>query len=218
MWWKTLIFLAMSAVVVLVYTTAPPQAAIGPASRVFYFHVPMAWISVLAFAVSMVYSIRYLKARDLRWDDRALAGAQLGLLFCMLAAISGSIFARVTWGAFWNWDPRETSIFVLLLIYAAYLALRGAVEQPDRRAALAAVYSIFAFVTVPFLIFVVPRVVPSLHPTDSVVDETLRITMSSSVTWLLLLSLATFTGLFLWLFSLTVRIKSLARNSVELED
>ena len=116
MWWKILILVVMSAVIWFGFTTPAPQKMIGDASRVFYFHIPQAWICVLAYAMSMIYSIKYLRGRDLHDDDRAAEAARLGFIFCLLATITGSIFARVTWGSFWNWDPRETSIFILLLI------------------------------------------------------------------------------------------------------
>ena len=141
----------------------------------------------------------------------------VGLVFCILATVSGSIFAKVTWGSFWNWDPRETSIFVLLLIYGAYFALRGAVESEERRATLSAVYSIFAFVTVPFLIFVVPRMVPSLHPSDSIVDENLKFTMGAQVRTIYFTSAALFITLFYWLYNLGLRVQRLQRQEMEKE-
>ena len=140
------------------------------------------------------------------------------MLFAILATITGSIFARVTWGSFWNWDPRETSIFILLLIYGAYFALRTAVEEPQRRATLSAVYSIFAFLTVPFLVFVIPRVVPSLHPADSVVDQDMKFTMGPTVRAIFFSSLALFTVLYLWLFSLAERVNAVRRARLEAED
>ena len=86
-------------------------------------------------------------------------------MFCLLATISGAVFAQVVWGVFWNWDPRQTSILVLLLIYAAYFALRSAIDDHERRRRFAAVYNLFAAVTMPFLLFVAPRVAGStLHP------------------------------------------------------
>ena len=174
MWWKFLLFLAMSVMIVFSFITVAPQNMIGESSRIFYYHIPQAWICVIAFAMSMIYSIKYLKTKNIREDDKAVVAVKLGFIFCILATLTGSIFAKVTWGSFWNWDPRETSIFILLLIYGAYFALRGAVDVEEKKASLAAVYSIFAFVTVPFLIFVVPRLVPSLHPEDSIVDENMK--------------------------------------------
>ncbi len=215
MWWKALIFIGMSGMIVFSFTTIAPQQQIGESSRIFYYHIPQAWICVLAFMVSMIFSIKYLKNRSFEDDDRAVVAASLGFIFCFLATITGSIFAKVTWGEFWNWDPRETSVFILLLIYGAYFALRGAVEVEEKKAALSAVYSIFAFVTVPFLIFVVPRMVPSLHPSDSIVDQNLRFTMSPTIRMIFFSSLALFTGLFVWMFTLGLRVQKMIRTQIE---
>jgi len=215
MWWKLLLFLGMSAMIILSFITPAPQKMIGEASRIFYYHIPQAWMCVLAFAMAMVFSIRYLRTKNQIEDDRAVAAAKLGLIFCILATVTGSIFAKTTWGSFWNWDPRETSIFVLLLIYGAYFALRSSVETEERRAALSAVYAIFAFVTVPFLIFVVPRVVPSLHPSDSIVDKNMKFTMGPQVRMIFFSSLILFTVLFLWMFGLANRVQALIRRREE---
>ncbi|HOP07216.1 MAG TPA: cytochrome c biogenesis protein [candidate division Zixibacteria bacterium] len=215
MWWKVLLFLVMSAMIVASFVTEIPQQQIGPASRIFYYHIPQAWISVLAFAMAMVYSILYLIKRSPEMDDRAVNAAGLGLLFCFLATVTGSIFARVTWGSFWNWDPRETSIFLLLLIYGAYFALRGAIADENRRATLSAVYAVFAFLTVPFLVFVLPRVLNSLHPSDSIIDKNLEFTMGPVVRVIFFTSLTVFTVLYFWLFNLAGRIRRLERSVVE---
>jgi heme exporter protein C len=205
MWWQLVLLVGMSGLIVASFVTPAPGQQIGEASRIFYYHIPQAWLCVLAFLMSMVFSIRYLANRRPVEDDSAVAAASLGLVFCILATVSGSIFARVTWGSFWNWDPRETSIFVLLLIYGAYFALRSAVEIEEKRASLSAVYAIFAFATVPFLIFILPRLVPSLHPSDSVID------MGGSVRIIFFASLALFTLLYLWMFGLVCRVKRIIR-------
>jgi len=215
MWWKVLILVGMAGVIVLSFTTPPPQTAIGEASRIFYFHVPVAWVCVLAFAMAMIYSIGYLRTRRISFDDRAHDAARLGLTFCIMATISGSLFAKISWGSFWNWDPRETSIFLLLIIYGAYFSLRGAVTEERRRAALSAVYAVLAFITVPFLVFVVPRMYPSLHPSDSIVGEDAAITMGPMVRLIFFSSLGLFTVLYLWMFNLTKRVRVLTRASLE---
>jgi len=218
MWWKILIFVVMSGVIYFSFTTPAPQQNIGEASRVFYYHIPQAWVCVLAFLMAMIYSVKYLRTKNLNDDDKASEAARLGLIFCILATITGSIFARVTWGLFWNWDPRETSVFILLLIYGAYFALRGAVADEEKKAALSAVYAIFAFVTVPFLVFVIPRILPSLHPEDSIVDENMKFTMGPSVRIIFFTSLAVFTVIYLWLFKLGTRLGTIQRSLVKLED
>ena len=217
MWWKFLVLVAMSVIIWFSFTTPAPQQVIGEASRIFYYHIPQAWICVLAFAMSMFFSIRYLTTRQPAEDDRAVTAAQLGLVFCILATLTGSIFAKVTWGSFWNWDPRETSIFILLLIYGAYFALRGAIEVEEKRAALSAVYSIFAFVTVPFLIFVVPRITPSLHPEDSIVDENMKFTMGPTVRLIFFSSLAVFTIIYFWMYGVARRAIKVQRWHMERE-
>jgi heme exporter protein C len=176
-----------------------------------FFHVPTAWVAVLAFLISCVASVMYLRRRDPMDDIRATVSAGLGLLFAILATVTGAVFARIMWGAYWNWDPRQTSIVILLLIYSAYFALRGAIPDPERRASLAAVYAILAFVTVPFLIFVVPRIYWSLHP-DSLINTRGVNEFDSRHTQVLMASLAGFTGLFVWLYTIGCRVDGLRQR------
>ena len=212
MWWKYLLFLGMSVIIWFSFTTPAPQQTIGEASRIFYYHIPQAWICVVAFAMSAYYSIKYLRKRNPLDDDLAADSARLGLIFCLLATLTGAVFAKITWGSFWNWDPRETSIFILLLIYGAYFALRGAVEDEERRAALTSVYAIFAFITVPFLVFVLPRMVPSLHPSDSVISKNMKFTMGPLVRTIFFSSLTAFTVLYFWIFAILKKTNSIRRK------
>ena len=218
MWWKYLILAVMTGIIWFSFITPAPQQNIGESSRIFYYHIPQAWVCVLAFAISAFYSLMYLRKREIVYDDRAAEAARLGFVFCILATVTGSIFAKVTWGSFWNWDPRETSVFILLLIYGAYFALRGALEVEEKRAGLAGVYSLFAFVTVPFLVFVLPRMVPSLHPADSVVGSDMKFTMGTQVRTIFFSSLAVFTVLFFWMLNLANRIAAVRRTLIERED
>lgn len=207
MWWKILLFIVMSFIIVFAFIWPPPQAKLGDISRIFYFHVPVAWVCVLAFLVAMINSVQYLRTKNMQFDTNSSIAAKLGLLFTILATLTGSIFAKAAWGSYWNWDPRETSLFVLLLIYGAYLALRSAVPEAGKRAALSSVYSILAFVTVPFLVFVVPRVFRSLHPTDSIVDKSLKVQMSGQVSSLFFPSLAAFSLIFFWIYYLEQKVE-----------
>lgn len=179
----------------------------GESARIVFFHVPQAWVAVLAFCVNLVASLRYLRTRDALDDARAAAAARLGLVFSVLATVTGSLFANVMWNSFWNWDPREVSIAILLLIYAAYFALREAIPDEERRASLSAAYAVLAFVTMPFLVFVVPRIYWSLHP-DTIIGATgeLKLQMESRMLQVLMGSLVGFTGLFVWLYTLDVRL------------
>ncbi len=209
---KWVLLLWMSVVIWAAFFWVQPAAGfIGQSSRIVFFHVPCAWVAVLAFLVSCVTSVRYLSRRDPRDDIRAAASAGLGLLFAVLATVTGSVFARIMWGAYWNWDPRQTSIVILLLIYAAYFGLRGAVADPERRATLAAVYAILAFVTVPFLVFVVPRIYWSLHP-DTIINTRGANEFDVRYTAVLMASLVGFTGLYVWLYSLSSRVGMIAER------
>lgn len=198
--WKLVLFILMTAVVVAAWLMEPPQNQLGEVSRVFYFHIPVAWVTILAYFIAMWQSALYLRTKELVCDLKASTSAGLGTLFCILATITGSVFAKVTWGSFWNWDPRETSILILLLIYGAYFALRSAVRESERKAALSGVYSIFAFPPAVFLVFVVPRIYQSLHPTDSVVDASGAVQMPAPILLTFLASLVAFTLLFVWIY------------------
>ena len=202
----------MSLVIWAAFMYVPPaDKFIGESSRIVFFHVPTAWVAVLAFLVSCIASVMYLRRRDPRDDIRAAVSAGLGLLFAVLATVTGAVFARIMWGAYWNWDPRQTSIVILMLIYGAYFALRGAVSDPERRASLASVYAILAFVTVPFLVFVVPRIYWSLHP-DSIINTRGANEFDSRHTQVLMASLAGFTGLFVWLYTIGCRVEAVRQR------
>ncbi len=215
--WKIVLFIWLALVIVGAFVYAPLAEGLGEYTRVLYFHVPMAWITVVAFFLGAVYSVIYLKKREIKYDMYAEAANQLGLLFVVLATITGSIWAKMSWGSFWNWDPRETSIFILLLIYAAYFALRSAIEQPSQKAALSAVYDILAFVTVPFFIFIVPRVYASLHP-DPIVNTQGEIHMNGKMLLVFLNSLFAFTAVFFWMLKIKIDMVKIKLKIQQLEN
>jgi heme exporter protein C len=189
----------------------PAQNFVGESSRIVFFHVPQAWVSTLAFFVAAWYSWRYLRTRRIEDDEAASAAARLGFLFCVLATVTGSIFARVMWNSYWNWDPRETSIVLLLLVYGAYLGLRGALEDPERRATLSAAYALVAVVTVPFLTFAVPRMYQSLHP-DTVINARGKVEMSMDIRIIFFSSMVAFMALFYWMWNLDRRVSRIVRE------
>ncbi len=133
-------------------------------ARNLYFHVPVAWISQLAWFVAFGFAVVYLRKRRPEDDIRAAAAAGLGALFCVLAAVTGSIWARFNWGVFWNWDPRQVSIFIVLVIYGAYFALRSAVDNPEQRARFSAIYLVLLALPVVYFMFIMPRLTGGLHP------------------------------------------------------
>lgn len=186
------------------------EGFIGQSSRILFFHVPMAWVSFVAFMAAGVSSARLLMAGSHRGHDRSASAAiELGLVFCVLATVTGAMWAKVMWGAYWNWDPRQTSIAVALLFYAAYLVLRDAIEDPERRARICAAYAVLGLVIAPFFYFILPRLTFSLHP-QTVVNTSGKIDMNSKMLTVLLASLAGFTALYGWMHRLRVRTQTLA--------
>ena len=208
---RLLLWIWIAAAIAAGFLWAPLVPVLDATTRVFYFHFPAAMVTCVALGWSMLHSALYLVRRDRVHDDHAAASAELGLLFCIAATVSGSLWAKAMWGAYWNWDPRETSIFFLLLIYSAYLALRASLEDPARRARLSAIYSCVAFVAVPFLMFVVPRVYFSLHP-----DPLFNTRGKPDMDWRIMACagalVAGFTALFFWMLALRVRLGRIERR------
>jgi heme exporter protein C len=198
----------MIIVILASFLFMPATQGLGETGRIIVYHVPAAWIAVLAYLMSMVNSIHYLRKGDIRFDRKAQVNAELGTIFCILATVTGAIWSRGSWGYYWNWDPRQTSIAVLLMIYAAYFVLRSAIPDSDMRARLSAVYAILAFLTVPFLVFIVPRVYLSLHP-DLINVAERSFDMDSKMLIVFLSSLAGFTGLYAWMYNIQNRLENL---------
>lgn len=208
--WKYATGILMSYVIFGAFFIAKGAAGFGRSgnpARIVFFHVPCAVLSSVCYFVGVVYAALYLtKQKNLETDAKSAISMELGFLFCILATVTGSIFAGVQWGSFWNWDPRETSIVIMLLLYASYLVLRGALNgQPEKRARLCAVYAIIALIPAQYLIWVVPRLpgLGSLHPPDTLVnpDKT-----SWTYKGVLYPAFLAFTMLFVWLFQLRLRL------------
>lgn len=174
-------------------------------AKIIFFHVPTAWLTVIAFLMTAVYSVQYLRKKNLDDDAKSYAAAQLGIIFCILATVTGAVWAKFAWGSFWSWDPRQTSIFALLLIYGAWFALRSSIESEEKRATLSSVYAIIAFVTVPFFIFIMPRIMTGLHPgsaDDTNAGPVINFKMNGNMQLIFFLSLIGFTILYFWMWRL----------------
>ena len=203
-----LVYVVMPVAIYLAMMWAPPAALLGDTSRIVYFHVPVAWGGVLAFAVAAVYSIIYLKDRNTRWaclDEKAANSAAIGLLFTVLATITGSLWAKMSWGSYWHWDPRETSIAYLLLIYVAFMSLWALLKDNPRRGMISSVYLILAMVTVPFFVFIAPRMTDSLHP-NTLINAERKMQMEPTMRITLFVSVAAFTLLYVYMLAIRNRI------------
>lgn len=164
-WWKvTCIILLLYSFIAGFLIDVPYVGNLYQTIRNFFFHVPM-WFGMIALlSLSLGYSIAYLRTHNLRHDAYAVEYAKTGIVFGLLGLITGSIWAKFTWGEYWSNDPKQMAAAIAVLIYFAYVVLRGSVTDFDKRARIASVYNIFAyFIYIP-LIIILPRMVQSLHP------------------------------------------------------
>lgn len=165
-WWKYLtIALLLYTAVMGLLGHVPRLAILNETERNLYFHVPMWFGMTIILAASVVNSIRYLRHPSPRLDILAHESAKTGILLGVLGLLTGSLWARYTWGTWWTTDVKLNGAAVTMLIYAAYLVLRGAVQDEQQRARLSAIYNIFAFAALIPLLFIMPRLASaSLHP------------------------------------------------------
>ncbi|MGC8779316.1 MAG: cytochrome c biogenesis protein [Anaerolineae bacterium] len=186
---------------------APNAAGLTPdetaAQRIIYFHVPSAWLSMLAFAVTTIASIAYLVKGRRFWDGVAVSSAEIGIAFTLAATASGSLWARPAWNTWWTWDPRLTTYTIMFLLYVAYFMLRSAMEDPARRARFAAVYGIFAFLSVP-ITFMSIRWWRTIHP---VLLDSKNFGLSRGMLPVFFLSLIAFTVFYVVLLAYRVRLE-----------
>ena len=192
--------------------TAPAERA---AQRIFYFHVPSAWIGFLAFIVAAVTSILYLITRKQKWDIWALSSVEIGVAFFAMVMVSGPIWAKPTWNVWWTWDPRLTISTISWLLYIGYLMLRGAVDNPDRQARFAAVYAIIAAMSVP-INWVAIRWWRTIHPAVVLPGNNSSAQggfgMSADIQTTLLFCLAAFTVFYIVLMYHRINLENLKRR------
>lgn len=185
----------------------PKGTVLGEVQRIFYFHVPIAWVMFLSFTLAAWWSLQYLRTRDLHVDLKAASAVEVGLLFSVLAMLTGSLWAKPAWGVYWTWDPRLTTILLLFLGYVAYTLLRSTVEDPERRARLCAVVGLVVFANVPLTYFSV-RLWRSLHPVVFL-ENNATVKISSTMLEALVVNLIFFTSLGLYLIHMRHRIARL---------
>jgi heme exporter protein C len=196
----SLILIAVALYMALFY--APREATMGDAQRIFYFHVPSAWVGFLSFFIVFVASILFLLKRERKWDALALSAAEIGVVFTTLVLLTGPLWAKAAWGTYWVWDARLTTTLVLWLIYVGYLMLRAGSDDM-KRARMAAVLGIIGFLDVP-IIYLSVMWWRTMHPTLLVseaggLDPAMRTT--------LMVALLSFTVLLVWMLLIRVRLE-----------
>jgi heme exporter protein C len=190
LWVLTLFGMALGIWMAFLY--APTDAIEGNAQRIFYFHVPVAWVGMLACVVMAAAGVLYLWKKDERMDWLARAAAELGTVFISLTLITGSIWGRTTWGTWWTWDARLTTTLVLWFIYIGYLMLRNYMGRTPASARAGAVMSIICVIDVP-IIYESVNWWRTLHPTAEI---GVAGALPPSVVLTLMVSLTAFTFLF----------------------
>ncbi len=216
-WQKTfdgLVLAVMLAALYMTFIWVPSEKTMGIIQRIFYFHVPSAWIAFLAFFVVFVSSILYLVKRDNKWDAVAVSSAEIGLAFCSIVLVTGPIWAKPVWGIWWTWDARLTLTLVLWLIYVAYIMLRVYVRDESRRARLCAVVGIIGFLDVP-LVYMSIRWWRTQHPAPVMAGgESSGLAPEMMATFLV--SLLAFTLLYAFLLQRRYRVEKLQDEVNEL--
>ncbi|MCS6802072.1 MAG: cytochrome c biogenesis protein CcsA [Chloroflexota bacterium] len=201
--WLTIFLMGVTMFGAFIY--APTDRFQGIAQRIFYIHVPSAWLAYLAVFVVFIASILYLVRRSRFWDRVALSSAELGVIFTTLALVTGSLWGRQVWGAWWVWDARLTTTLILWLIYVGYLMLRATMGESPRTARFAAIVGIVGFIDVP-IIHQSVKWWRTQHPTPIVVTE--NPALPASMLIVLVVSVLAFTALYFWLLNLRYRLEA----------
>lgn len=213
--WKYVVGIWMTGVITVGFLIPLPEIPIlKESARNLFLHVPMWFTMAVCFAAGLVYSIKYLNTPDLKTDRKAEAATQVGLLFGICGLITGSLWARFTWGSWWTFaEPRMNLSALGMMIYVAYFVLRTAFDNPEKRAKIAAVFNVFAATTIPFLLYIIPRQLPSLHPGAEGNPAFSEIT-APELRYIFYPAVVGFIALSVWLYDILYRYKS-AKHQIE---
>ena len=196
-------FIMFAGALFMVFIYVPTERIMGVVQRIFYFHVPLAWIAFLAFFVVFVCSILYLWKRNKKWDVIASSSAEIGLIFTTLVLITGSIWDKPIWGVWWTWEPRLTGALILWFIYIAYFVVRAYASEESQGTRFAAVVGIVGFVDVP-IVALATTIWRTQHPGPVIFEGGL----APSMLLTLMVCLATFTCLYALLLVQRISIKN----------
>lgn len=207
-------FIAMLAALYGAFVFAPTEQVMGDVQRIFYVHLPLAWVGFVAFGHACWAGIQYLRTSRREWDEAGAAAAEIGVLFSTLVIVTGSLWARPVWGTWWTWDPQLVTYLILWLIYVGYLVLRSAAGDDPRRARFAAVFAIVGFVDVP-LVWFSARYLRALSP---VIFTSRGTGLAPSMEWALAAGLVAWSLLYWILFRTRLRLGLLEGEAAALAD
>lgn len=181
------------------------------AQRIFYYHVPLAWNAFLGYLGVMIFSIIYLVTRKPKWDNLALAAAEVGTVFCLLILVTGPIWAKPIWGKAWTWEPRLTTTLILFLLFVGYFMIREFGGPYERSSRYAAVLGILACIDIPLIYFAVDMWAPNVqsHPQRDMAGH------SSMVLQIFFFSLFTFTLILINMFRYRLHVATLELKKME---
>lgn len=208
--------IALSLIIIslyLVFVYAPTEAHMGHVQRIFYYHVSFAWTCFLAFFVTFIASIMYLIKKNRFWDIVAVSSVELGVAFCMIILITGPIWAKPVWGAYWTWDPRLVTTLILLFIYSAYLILRGAIDEETKRGRYSAVIGIIGFFDIPIVYMSIQWWSRTIHP-DVIRPE--KIDLPPEMIHTLFTSFAAIVAFYAFMLLRRIKLEELRDEVVEL--
>jgi heme exporter protein C len=202
--------------IVMSLVWVPTAEFLGESSRILYFHVPLAFLSVLSFVIAGYQSLITLITNDKMKEReyKAYNAAFAGIFFTILTLITGSIWAKISWGSYWNWDPRESSIVYLMLIYISYFCLYAVLKDNENRYRISSVYLIIAMIVMPFFVFIIPRMYHSLHP-NTVINSEGKVHLESAMRFTLFISITIFTLLYVYIYNIMNRISALEIKAEE---
>lgn len=206
--WKYITALWMTGVITAGFLIQIPEIPIlRESARNLFLHVPMWFTMAVFFGTGFVYSIKYLNSPDEETDRKAETATQVGLIFGICGLLTGSVWARFTWGTWWTLaEPRMNLSALAMMIYVAYFVLRTAFDNPEKRAKIAAVFNVFAATTIPFLLYIIPRQLPSLHPGADGNPAFSEIT-APELRYIFYPAVVGFIALAFWLYDILIRYK-----------
>lgn len=218
-WWKYVAILIMLYVLTMGFLYKVPDLDIvNETIRALHFHVPMWFGMMILFLISLIHSVRYLRGGDLKQDLIAVEMANVGILFGVLGLTTGMVWANYTWGDWWNGDPKQNMSAILLLIYLSYSVLRSSITDPEKRGRISAVYNIFAFCTIIPLLFIIPRLYDSLHPSNGGNEGFAVYDLDNNLRLVFYPAVIGFTLIAMWAASLRIRTRLLGYKLLKLID
>jgi heme exporter protein C len=212
-WWKTLTIVLLFYTFIAGFLIRVPQVGnLYGSIRNFFFHVPMWFGMMILFSVSVIYAVKYLRDPSIHNDIYSREYAKAGILYGVLGLVTGAVWANYTWGEAWSNDPKQILAAIALLIYAAYFILRNSIPDIDKRAKLGAVYNIFAFAMLFPTLWIIPRMVESLHPGGQGVEGNPGMgggSLDSVMATVFVPAIIGWTLLGVWITSLRIRFEQL---------